>query len=77
MMGAITKASYEALAAECAEWYKRAMAAEAALRGAERAMTCRLDTDDAHYCPNCDQSSFNARAHIRNVLAGLTSEGEP
>jgi hypothetical protein len=28
-MGTITKASHEALAAECAEWHKRALAAEA------------------------------------------------
>ena len=39
---------------------------EAGLRTAERDMTCR--NDDAHYCPNCDNSSFNARAKIRTLL---------
>jgi hypothetical protein len=40
---------------------------EEALRRADEAMTCRRD-DDAHYCPNCDNSLYEARDKIRAAL---------
>jgi hypothetical protein len=40
-----------------------------ALREAERDMTCG-ERDDAHYCPNCDNTSFKAREAIRRALTG-------
>jgi hypothetical protein len=40
---------------------------EEALRQADEAMTCRRD-DDAHYCPNCDNSLYEARGKIRAAL---------
>jgi hypothetical protein len=42
-------------------------ALEEALRQADEAMTCRRD-DDAHYCPNCDNSLYEARGKIRAAL---------
>lgn len=44
-----------------------------ALREAADAMTCGPDKhgdNPAHYCPNCDNTSFNARANIRALLGG-------
>jgi hypothetical protein len=37
-----------------------------ALERAELAMTCR--NGDAHYCPNCDNTTFNAREEVRTAL---------
>lgn len=45
-----------------------------ALRKAEAAMTCR--GDDAHYCPNCDNTTFSAREEIRTILSRHKGEGE-
>ena len=47
---------------------------EAALEAAAAAMTCRRD-DDAHYCPNCDNSLYEARDKARAALSA-SHEGE-
>jgi hypothetical protein len=48
-MGTITKASYERLAAECAEWHKRCRELESALRNVRGNIVIALDltVDDA------------------------------
>jgi len=45
-----------------------------ALRKAERAMTCGRG-DDAHYCPNCDNTIFRPREEVRRALAGEQGDG--
>ena len=50
---------------------------EAGLREAEQDMTCGVRiADDAHYCPNCNNSSYDARARIRAALAGSKGGGD-
>lgn len=44
-----------------------------ALERAELAMTCR--NGGAHYCPNCDNTTFNAREEVRTALTGTSHEG--
>ena len=49
-----------------------------ALGEAADAMTCGPDKhgdNPAHYCPNCDNTSFNARANIRALLGGDHDNG--
>lgn len=43
-----------------------------ALEQAAYAMTCRRD-DDAHYCPNCDSSLYEAREKARAALSKAVS----
>ena len=38
------------------------------LEDAVAGMTCRKD-DDAHYCPNCDNTTYDARERARAFLA--------
>lgn len=41
---------------------------EAALRMVDIGLTCR-DGDSAHYCPNCDNSTYRLREMVRTALA--------
>jgi hypothetical protein len=47
-----------------------------ALERAADAMTCRRD-DNAHYCPNCDNSLYEARDNIRKALTRARNGGQP
>jgi hypothetical protein len=84
-MGTITKASYEALAAECAEWHKRAVAAEAAITdhntGCElscgrrneynaKAFGCEAYLSRGMQCPDCPMDD------LIEVPPALDREGE-
>lgn len=35
--------------------------------------TCRRD-DDAHYCPNCDNTTYEAREQVRTALKGPSND---
>lgn len=43
--------------------------AKEGLRQAVKDMTCR--SNSSHYCPNCDNTTFDARVHAENALAEL------
>lgn len=63
--------SWWELGAQAADELERLTSAierkDAALRKLDEALTCRRD-DDAHYCPNCDNSLYSAREIARAAL---------
>lgn len=67
--GSDDRAFFDEIADEIARLKAQLTRAKEALKQTVKDMTCRNNA--SHYCPNCDNTTFDARVHVEHVLAEL------